>query len=145
MTPALIWFILGCSLILLEIFIPGTFVLWLGIAALLAAGFAFIVPEAITLQLIIMAVASLATVLIGRKLYRKIGDTSDSSAEPLNNRTARYIGHITYTESDIINGRGRIKIEDSSWLCECTQDLPKGHKVKITGANGTLLIVEAAE
>ncbi len=142
MTPSLIWFILGCSLIILEIFVPGSFVLWLGIAALITAGFSFILPEALTLQLIVMAFSSIIAVLIGRKLYKKIGDTADSSEEPLNKRTARYIGHVTYTETDIVNGRGRIKIGDSSWLCECSQDLKAGHKVEIIEANGTVFIVK---
>ncbi len=140
--PSLIWFILGAFLIIIEIFAPGTFLLWFGIAALITAGFAFITPESLALQLILMAIASAAAVLIGRRFYSKLGDTSDSSEEPLNERTSRYIGHISFVEADIINGRGRIKIEDSSWLCECEQDLVKGQKVEIIGANGTVLVVK---
>ncbi len=141
--PSLIWFILGAFLIIIEIFAPGTFVLWFGIAALVTAGLAFIIPQNLALQIAFMAITSIVAVLMGRKFYKKLGDTSDSSEEPLNERTARYIGHITVIESDIINGRGRIKIEDSSWLCESSEDLPKGHKVEVIGANGTVLIVKS--
>lgn len=142
--PSLIWLALGAFLIIIEIFAPGTFLLWFGIASLITAGFAFLLPQSLALQIIFMTFISVAAVLVGRKIYRKMGDTSDSSEDVLNERTARYIGHISILDTDIINGRGRIKIEDSSWLCECEQDLPKGHKVKIIGANGTVLIVEAA-
>ncbi len=140
--PSLLWFILGAFLIIVEIFAPGTFLLWFGIAAIITAGAAFIMPGALVLQIIVMAIASALAVLMGRKFYKKLGDTSDSSEEPLNERTSRYIGHVSVLESDVISGRGRIKIEDASWLCECAEDLPKGSQVEVTGANGTVLIVK---
>ncbi len=145
MHPSLIWLALGAFLIIVEIFAPGTFLLWFGIASLITAIVAFILPQSMAIQIIAIALLSVFAVLVGRKLYRKLGDTSDSSEEKLNERTARYIGHISILDTDITNGRGRVKIGDSSWLCESKNDLPKGHKVKIIGANGTILIVEAAD
>ncbi|MFV0431033.1 MAG: NfeD family protein [Alphaproteobacteria bacterium] len=140
--PALIWLIIGVALITLELFAPGTFLLWFGLAALITATVSYFFSASLEIQLITMAAASVIAVLIGRMLYKKVGDTSDMSSEPLNERTTRYIGMTTHTETAIVDGRGRIKVEDSSWLCESKTDLPEKTKVKIIGANGTVLIVE---
>ncbi len=140
--PALIWLIIGAVLIVIELFMPGVLMLWFGIAALITAGITWFMPIEIETQLMVMAGLSVVSVIIGRIVYKKIGDTTDTSSEPLNARTARYIGNVTHTEEAIVDGRGRVKIEDSSWLCECKTDLPAHAKVKIVGANGTVLIVE---
>ncbi len=142
--PALIWLIIGATLIVIELFMPGVLMLWFGIAALITALVTWFLPIELELQILVMAVLSIISLAIGRMVYKKMGDTSDTSSEPINARTARYIGNITHTEEAIIDGRGRVKIEDSSWLCQCKTDLPAGTRVKIIGATGTVLIVEPA-
>lgn len=142
--PALIWLIIGALLIIIELFAPGVFLLWFGIAAIITAIFTWLMPIDIGMQIIIMSITSVISALVGRMVYKKLGDTTDTSKEPINERTARYIGMVTQTEEAITDGRGRVKVEDSSWLCECAVDLPVNAKVRVIGANGTVLIVEPA-
>ena len=44
-------------------------------------------------------------------------------------------------EGAIVDGRGRLRVDDSVWLVE-GPDLPAGTRVRITGADNTLLRVE---
>ncbi len=41
----------------------------------------------------------------------------------------------------IVNGRGRVKIDDSVWSAE-GEDAPDGAKVLVTGVRGAVLTVE---
>ena len=64
-----------------------------------------------------------------------------SDAPSLNVRAEQYVGRSTTVTVPIQGGRGKVKIGDSSWLAEGA-DAAAGTRVKITGVNGTVLVVE---
>ena len=75
-------------------------------------------------QLVFFAVLSVAAALIGRRLLARSGDTSD---EPLlNQRGASLIGRTAVLEQPIAEGRGRIRLDDTTWTVN-GPDLPCGH------------------
>ena len=43
----------------------------------------------------------------------------------------------------IVNGRGQVKVDDSTWRVEGV-DLPAGTAVVVKGVRGTILVVERA-
>jgi membrane protein implicated in regulation of membrane protease activity len=64
----------------------------------------------------------------------------ESASSPL--RTGeRYIGQVIAVPKGIENGAGRIKLGPHSWSLR-GPDVPAGGKVRITGVDGQVLIVD---
>ena len=59
----------------------------------------------------------------------------------LNRRGAGCIGQRAALATPIVNGRGRIRLGDSSWPA-AGPDLPAGTTVEVIGADGALLQVQ---
>ena len=82
---------------------------------------------------------SVISVLIGRKLIKP----EQKRKTDLNNRGARYIGKIYQVVEPIQNGRGKIKVDDTTWLAESKEmTIPYNAMVRVTGIDGTFLEVE---
>jgi len=136
------WWILAAVLIVLEMIVPGVFMLWLGIAAAVTGLIAFVLPATIwQVQGLVFAVLSVATVW-GWRLYQRRNPT-ESDLPMLNRRAEQYVGRRLVLDQPIVNGRGKAKVGDSSWRVE-GPDLPAGTSVVVTGVDGTLLKVERA-
>jgi membrane protein implicated in regulation of membrane protease activity len=75
----------------------------------------------------------------GRRWYA--ANPVDSQDPLLNDRTARLVGEIVTVVEPIDNGRGRVKVGDSVWSCR-GPDAPVGSRVRITGADASVLQVE---
>ena len=137
------WMILGLALAVIEVMAPGTFFLWLGIAAG-ATGLVLLVLPGIgwQVQLLIFGVLSVAIVAGWRFYQQRYPTESDDST--LNRRGEQYVGRVFTLAEAIVNGRGTVKVGDSLWRAD-GPDLPAGAKVKVTGVAGTVLKVEKAE
>ena len=137
------WFILGLLLLVAELIVPGVFLIWVGIAALILGAGAlvlqpfFFIPW--QLQLIAFAVLSVISILVGRRLLS--GRESVSDQPLLNQRAASLIGRTAIVSEAIVNGRGRIRLDDTTWTAE-GPDAPAGATVRITGGDGGKLRVE---
>lgn len=137
------WLSAGVMLIALEIVTPGVFFIWIGIGAVLTGIISAIFPTAGYILLgPVFGVLSLISVLIGRKL---MGNSKNQIDTGLNNRGASYIGQIFQVYEPIINGRGKIKVDDTLWLASAKTDIPVNSTVKVTGVNGTFLEVEPTD
>jgi membrane protein implicated in regulation of membrane protease activity len=69
---------------------------------------------------------------------------ADESDRPLLNRRAQQlVGRTFELATPIQGGRGRVLAGDGMWTVR-GPDLPQGSMVKVTGADGTELIVEKA-
>ena len=64
----------------------------------------------------------------------------ESDRPLLNERAVQQIGQCYDLVDPIVNGRGSVKIGNSIWRVE-GQELPKGTRVRVLGADGTLLKV----
>src|SRR5437667_433043 len=89
-------------------------------------------------QALIFAALALASVAIGRMAFARI--RSRSSGSRLNRRAQTYVGRTFTLERPIVDGRGRLRVDDTMWLVE-GPDLPAGTRVRVTGADSTLLRV----
>ena len=76
-----IWLIMGVLLITLEFFIPGVFIVFFGIGALVAGGFHYLFNFGIGMQLTIWIASSFAVMLFGAKFLKDLFP-SDQSYEP---------------------------------------------------------------
>ena len=135
------WWILGLVLLGVEVLLPGFFFLWFGVAAILIGISALLIDWPWQLQVVGFVVLSLVTALIARRFIgTKGGDTSDPH---LNVRSGRLLGQTFILAEPIVEGRGRIRIDDGVWQVR-GPDAPIGARVKVTGADGTVLTVTGA-
>lgn len=70
---------------------------------------------------------------------------SKHSEEPaLNTPAAKLIGRSAVLDSDIVAGRGRVRLNGGWWIIE-GPDCPAGTRIRVTGCSGSVLRVERAE
>jgi membrane protein implicated in regulation of membrane protease activity len=136
------WIVLGVVFITAEAFVPGAFFLGMGVSALVVGGALFAVPSmGWKLQLFTFAVLSVISIVIARRWIRRSPIESDQPL--LNQRGARYVGRQFTLSEPIVNGHGKIKVDDSIWKVH-GPDSPAHARVRVTGVDGTVLLVEAA-
>jgi membrane protein implicated in regulation of membrane protease activity len=135
------WLILALVLLVLETIISGVHFVWFGLAAVVVGIAAFIFDIPWEWQLIAFAIISCITVFFVRRFASP--DTSRSDEPGLNARAEQYVGRVVTVEEAIAGGRGKVRVGDTVWAAQGT-DAPKGAKVKVTGAHGTVLVVEHA-
>ena len=135
------WFILAVALFVLETIIPGVHFIWFGTAAVVVGILGVTIDIAWEWQLIAFAIISCVTVFFVR---RYASPNLTASDEPdLNIRASQYIGRVVTVAEAISGGRGKVRVGDTIWAAEGT-DAPLGARVKITGTDGTVLLVEHA-
>ena len=129
------WMVLGFVLLTLEILVPGVFMLWIGLAALIVGALSLMFWSAgfwiWQVQILVFLALALACALAGKKL---MGGRRDDSDQPLLNRRGdQLIGRMATLTEPITNGRGRVKIGDTTWRVS-GPDLPAGAKVRVKAA-----------
>jgi membrane protein implicated in regulation of membrane protease activity len=135
------WFIAAVVLFLIEIVVPGSFMMWLGLAALLVGGISLAVEWSWQAQLIAFAVFSVASIPAWRHFARKMEAPVDRPF--LNRRAEGYVGRVFTLDKPIVDGLGTIRIDDTVWRVS-GPDCPAGSRVRISRAEGADLMVEAA-
>ena len=125
-----------------EAMAPGAFMLWLGFAAAAVFLGVLVIPGIpLLVQVGAFIVLSFVSIQVYRRWFRGREPQSDRPA--LNRRTAALVGQVVVLNEAIVNGRGRVQIADAYWDVS-GPELPAGVPVRIVGAEGMLLQVEAA-
>jgi membrane protein implicated in regulation of membrane protease activity len=135
------WFIAGGLLLAIEVMVPGTYMLWLGLAAIATGVIGFILPLSWQVLIVVFAVLAIISVLIGRKLQPRAEPESDKPF--LNRRADAFVGRVFTLEEPIVSGTGRVRVDDTTWRVT-GPDCPAGTKVKVDRADGATLIVSPA-
>jgi membrane protein implicated in regulation of membrane protease activity len=135
------WMILAAILFVLEITAPGIFFMWFGLAAVATGLLAFGFDVGWQWQLVWFCLLSVAFVVVAWKYLRK--HPLESERPLLNERAVRHIGESHDLVDAIVNGRGSVKIGDSIWRVT-GPELPRGTRVTVIGADGSLLKVVPA-
>lgn len=134
-----IWLGLGLLLAIGEMTIPGVFLIWMAGAALVTGLLAWVVPLGVPLQVVIFAALSILFVFSGRRFLRQ---HPVESADPrMNHRGERAIGEMVVVSQVIEAGQGRVRLGDSEWLAR-GPDAEPGTRMRVTGADGVVLLVE---
>jgi inner membrane protein len=136
------WLIAGLLLGAAEALIPGFFLIWFAAAAIVTGILAFLLPIPFTGQIAIFAILSVAAVYAGRHWFKK--NPIETTDPALNNRGARLAGQVVTVVEAIQHGSGRVKVGDSVWNARGA-DAALGSPVRITGADGSVLLVEVAD
>lgn len=137
------WLILGLVVAGLEIVVPGVFMLWIGLGALLVGLSVLVAPELpIAWQLLIFAAAMLGSTSAGFFIQRRSKAASD--APLLNHPLDSLINRQFEAIEDFHNGRGRVRVGDSSYPASATGPIVSGDTVRVIAASNGVLEVEPA-
>ncbi len=139
------WWVLGLALLAAELIVPGVFLVWIGLAAIIVGALSLALWEepywSWQLQMLLFAALAVVVVLLGRRyVYRSNQETDEPY---LNQRGASLVGRTATLREPIAEGRGRIRLDDTYWSV-MGPDLPAGTRVRIVASNGRDLTVEAA-
>ncbi len=135
------WLILGFVLLIAEILIPGIFLLWWGLAAVVVAGLMAFVT-ALTLPLSGVIYAVLATILsIMWWKYQHGRDQADEKHSVLNQRNHAMLASRGVVQEMGDNGIGRGRFGDTTWRIQGS-GLNIGDTVEVRAVQGITLIVK---
>ena len=111
--PAWLWMIGGVVLLIAEIMVPGVFLVWIGIAALVTGLFAVLFDIGVAGQLGLFALYAVIAVYVGRRVY---GVTGVEAADPLlNDRAAQLVGRRVVVIEAVDEDSGRVRVGDGEW------------------------------
>ena len=130
------WLVLGLALIILELFLWTTFLLWVGASAITVSIVFYLIPDVGGLmQLLTFLAISVAATYLSKKYY-PVKTVDDE----LNEKAKTYIGKECKVSS-MEDGVIKVQIGKSLWFAEGT-DLNVGQTVKIVGVEASTFIVE---
>lgn len=130
------WLVLGLALIILELFLWTTFLLWVGASAITVSIVFYLIPDVGGLiQVFTFLAISVAATYLSKKYY-PIKTVDDE----LNEKAKTYIGKECKVSS-MEDGVIKVQIGKSLWFAEGT-DLSVGQSVKIVGVEASTFIVE---
>lgn len=137
------WFTAAVLLFIFELILPTTFLMWTGIGAFCTGSVVYLKPDLDwSVQLVLFAIFSLISIILGRKWLKKLPIESD---EPLlNRRGEQYIGRVITLSEPLLNGVGHVSIDDTRWRIE-GPNLKAGNRVRIVALNGSSFSVEHSE
>lgn len=133
------WFIAGGLLLLAEIIAPGTFMLWLGLSALLVGLISLVVDWPWQAQFVTFAVTSVAMTPLWRRVAKSVAVPTDQPF--LNRRADAFVGRVFTLDKPIVDGSGTVAIDDTVWRVR-GPDCPAGSRVKVMSFEGGSLRVD---
>ena len=134
------WWVLAVALLILEMFSPAAFFIWIGLAAVIMGFVLLLADPSWQLQLVLFAVLSVVSVLAGRNWFRR--NPIKSENPNLNRRGQALIGSVFEVDEAIVDGVGRIRVGDTTWKAH-GPDTAKGARVRVIGVDSTVLQVES--
>ena len=136
------WFILGVLLLAIEILAPGTFILWLGLSAILVGLISLLIDWSWQAQLVAFAVLAILSLVVWR--YFAHHEDPETDQPFLNRRMEALIGRVFTLDKPIVDGMGSVRIDDTVWRVT-GPDCPAGSRVRVAGTQGVTLVVDRAE
>jgi membrane protein implicated in regulation of membrane protease activity len=134
-----IWLTLGVVLAGAEMLIPGVYLIWLAMAAIITGALTAVLDMSLPYQVVNFVSLALIFAFSARRFLR---DRPIESSDPLmNRRGARMVGEAATVVQAIEGGSGRVKLGDSEWIAH-GPDIAAGERVRIKGSDGAILLVE---
>lgn len=137
------WWVIALVLLVVEILTPGFFFLWMAVSGFITGALAWLVPSiSLNSQLFVFSIMSIVTISAWKFYVKKHPIETDHPL--LNKRGAQYIGRVFTLYEPIINGQGKIKVDDSIWKVH-GKDCDINSKVKVIAVRGTVFDVEKVQ
>lgn len=137
----LLWLMAAALFAIGEMVLPGISLIWLGAAAALTAGVAWVLPVGTMGEGLVFAVSSVAAIFISQR-YLRLNPVA--SPDPLlNDRGERLVGSIVVAVEPVDDTGGRVKVGDGVWSAR-GEDAQPGDRLRVIGCDGTMLLVKRA-
>ncbi len=137
-----VWLTLGVVLAGLEMVVPGVYLIWMAVAAIITGILTGLLGLSLPLQVIDFTFLALIIAFSARRFLR---DKPIESTDPLMNRPmARMVGGTAQVVKAIEHGSGRVHVGDSEWIAR-GPDVAAGEWVRIIGSDGASLLVEPVQ
>lgn len=141
---AVIWFVIGFILFLLEFVVPGLILFFFGLGAWVVSAVSMFTNLSMNSQLLIFLLSSILSILVLRKwAERRIYGKSNSSKQILEDEL---LGKTAIAETAISPGiNGKVDFKGTSWQASSDDIISAGDSVVITGNESILLIVKSTK
>ena len=137
------WWVLAIALIVLEVFAPGAVFIWMGVGAAVVGMILLIAPDmGWEYQFMVFTIFSIVSIAAWKMYQRK--HPTETDRPTLNRRGEQYIGRTFTLTEPVVNGLGKIRVDDSTWKIEGA-DCAAGTRIRVTGVEGTVLKIENVE
>ena len=138
-----VWVIIGVVFIIGEIFTAGFFLIWFGIAAIIAGIIAFF-ELSIVWQGVAFVIISAILLAGTRRLANRF-----TKKQPPGIGADRFIDKTGVVLEEIDNDKntGRIRVEEDEWRADSLEGniIPKNSKVQVIKVEGTHMVVKKVE
>lgn len=136
------WLTFGLVLMILELVIPGTFIIWFGFGAVVTGIVIAVMPLSVSGQLATFAICSAVSLCFGFFVYKRIFGANKEVAQKDKTGAHKYIGQSFKVVETIDDDLGKVAVGDTVWLAKSTHPIPVGKRAKVIAVEGTILIVE---
>lgn len=138
LSPTLIWFVIGLTLLLVEFSLPGLIVFFFGIGAWVVALVCYFSDISLNWQLALFLITSVLLLASLRKWVRTIFIGRLAAKEYKD----EFIGGKAVVTRDIAGGMaGKVEFHGASWNAEADGDIGAGTPVEIIGKDNLTLKV----
>ncbi len=143
LTPVTAWLVTGLVLSLLELIVPGVYLIWFGLAGIFMSALVYFVPMSTNSQLIWFAIISAIFALLGLYIYRYIFKKNQipQAYRNLNNSAEQYVGNTVTVAENSEDHMTKVKIGDTYWLAYSEKDFKKGDTAKVIGVKDSLILI----
>ena len=139
---AVLWFVAGFVLFLLEFLLPGLILFFFGVGAWLVAILSLFFDFSLNIQILLFLGAALITILLFRRGLKNMlwSRTQNSEIED------EILGKTGIAESIIAPGRnGKISFKGTIWDAASKDIIEPGENVVIVGNESILLLVKSTK
>lgn len=138
--PAVIWFLIGLGLLLLELILPGLVILFFGAGAWVTALVCAITDINLDWQILIFLVASLLGLVLLRKyLKKRFFSRTDKEVQ---DQLEEFIGRKAKAIEEFKEGAGKVEFKGTRWSARCDEPVSKGDWVIIQSKDSLTLNVK---
>jgi inner membrane protein len=132
------WMVLAVVLAAAETFMPGAFAIWFAASAAVIGLALIVIPIPWQIQFIGFAVLGMVALVLYRRWLKNHPEPVEQPN--LNQRGVQYVGSELVLIEPIEQGSGKARVGDGVWKVS-GPELPAGSRVRVTGVNGTILVV----
>lgn len=137
--PHIFWLTLGGLLLAAEMLGSNGYLLWSGVAGVVTGLLIWAIPLSWEWQGTLFAVLTLLAAWLWSKWLRKRMRQQRPVDAQLNQRGQQLVGRRLTLDSALENGRGHVRVGDSSWPVIADEDLAAGSKVEVVAVEGITL------
>ena len=142
--PHIFWLTLGGLLLAAEMLGSNGYLLWSGVAGVVTGLLTWVIPFSWEWQGTLFAVLTLLAAWLWSKWLRKRMRQQRPADAQLNQRGQQLVGRRFTLDNALENGRGHVRVGDSSWPVIADEDLAAGSKVEVVAVEGITLRIRAA-